>query len=80
MDLRDATAVVTGAASGIGRQLAQHIDRRGAQLTVAETSAASPCSQRSGPGPSDTAPTASRTGYLLNYRPRHRDAGFDLAE
>jgi NADP-dependent 3-hydroxy acid dehydrogenase YdfG len=39
MDLRNTTAVVTGAASGIGRALARHIHQRGAQLIVADRDA-----------------------------------------
>lgn len=39
MEARNTTAVVTGAASGIGRALAQRLKQRGADLTVADRDA-----------------------------------------
>ena len=68
MDLKDKIIVVTGAASGIGRAIAQRFHAEGATLVV--------CADRDEPGVKATAlPTFARTAPLCRCRSR-RDQGW----
>ncbi|MEM9971318.1 MAG: SDR family oxidoreductase, partial [Pseudomonadota bacterium] len=58
MDIQDSIVVVTGAASGIGRALANRFDQEGAKLVV--------CSDIDGDGAQDTADAVGGVAFQTN--------------
>jgi hypothetical protein len=73
-DLKDKSAIVTGAASGIGKEIALNFAREGAKVAIADLNKAAsdaPRRRRSGASCERVMPS----GTILNFDP-HRAFGF----